>query len=376
MIYLDYAANHPVDPVVLTHFCEVEQRCCGNPNASHPAGQAAKQQMARTTEAIAALLGVRPTEVLYTSGATESNNLALKGIALAGGRRSGHILTTPLEHSSVSGSLEALRQQGFTVDRLDILPDGTLDIAQLRARLREDTVLVAISAVSSELGTIQPVEQVADMLRAFPHCRLHVDAAQAVGRIPLSFAGVDTVSIAPHKFGGLNGSGLLIKREGLALELLLHGGESASAYRSGTPAVALAAAAEVALRLALENREVRFARVRALHDRLLEGLRRYPKVRINSSDCAVPHILNLSIAGVKGTRFQQALAGQGVCVSVKSACASDGQPSEAVLAISCDRRNALSSWRISLSHLTTEQEIEAFLQIFDVCYHTLAEKNP
>lgn len=230
----------------------------------------------------------------------------------------------------------------------------------------------ATDAVDSELGTVQPIAQIAEILRDWPNCRLHVDATQAVGKTALVLEGVDTMSIAPHKFYGLNGSGLLFKRSGLILKPQIQGGTSTTIYRSGTPALALAVSTEKALELALTHQEERIRHVRELNDRLRAALSRYPNVRINSPESAVPHILNLSVRGVKGTVFQQALSEAGVCVSVKSACSADGMPSKAVFAVSRDRKNALSSWRISLSHLTTHDELERFLQLFDRCYKELA----
>ncbi len=286
-------------------------------------------------------------------------------------RAGGHIISTPLEHASVTGALSALEKQGCTVDLVDIKSDGTIDLDCLRDLLRDDTVLVAVCAVDSELGTVQPIREIAEILKGCPGCHLHVDATQAVGKAELVIDCADTVSIAPHKFYGLNGSGLLIKKRGAALEPQIHGGGSTTPYRSGTPTLGLAAATETALRLALDEQERRIAHVTALNRRLHTELAKYPAVRINSPDAAVPHILNLSVAGVKGTAFQRSLAECGVCVSVKSACSSDGAPSKAVFAVSGDRKIALSSWRISLSHLTTQTELTEFLQIFDRCYHEL-----
>lgn len=375
MIYLDYAANTPADPAVLDAFCQTERRFIGNANAAHPAGQAARAEMARVTDSIASLLDVSPQEIIYTSGASESNNLAIKGIVQAGGQPGRHIITTPLEHASVTGALSALGRQGCAVDVVDIRRDGTVDVQHLRTLLRQDTALVCVCAVDSELGAVQPIPEIVEILQGYPHCRLHVDATQAVGRTAPIWRGVDTVSLAPHKFYGLNGCGLLLKKKKLALEPLIHGGGSTTPYRSGTPALGLAVSAETALRLALENQPQRTARVKALNQQLRAGLGGYPTVCINSPDDAVPNILNLSVRGVKGTVFQRALASYGVCVSVKSACSTDGAPSQAVYAVSRDRRNALSSWRISLSHLTTEAEIAAFLEIFQRCYQELVPQE-
>lgn len=371
MIYLDYSANTPADPAVLQAFVQTEQNFIGNPNSTHPLGLAAKAEMARATEHIAALLGVQPNEIIYTSGASESNNLAIKGLASANRHHGRHIISTGLEHSSAAGSLTALQEQGWEIDLVSIGRDGKIDLEELRELLRPDTVLVALCAVDSELGTVQPVAEVVEILKDYPHCRLHIDATQAVGKTALTWQGVDTMSIAPHKFYGLNGSGILLKRSGVALTPQIHGGASTTLYRSGTPALALAVSTETALSLALENQPARMQKVQALNARLRKALSAYPKVRINSPADAVPHILNLSVQGVKGTRFQQALGENGVCVSVKSACSSDGTPSRAVFAVSRDRKTALSSWRISLSHLTSEEELTGFLQIFDRLYHEL-----
>ena len=371
MIYLDYSANTPVDARVLEQFCAVERRCIGNANSHHQAGSAAKAEIDAATIKIASLLGVQPAEIIYTSGASEANNFALKGLARLSRHTGRHIISTPLEHSSVSGTLTALQEQGYEIDLLDVKQDGTVDLEHLKDLLRPDTICVAVTLVDSELGVVQPVQEIAAILKAYPHCHLHVDATQAVGKIPVSFEGVDTMSLTAHKFYGLNGIGLLVKRRNLALEPLIHGGESTTIYRSGTPTVALASSLACALDLAVIDLPGRVDHVAKLNAELRAALSTYPLVRINSPEHAIPHVLNLSVRNVKGTVFQRELDAKGVCVSVKSACSSDGLPSRAVFAVSRDRRNALSSWRISLSHLTTEDEIKAFLQAFDVCYREL-----
>ena len=371
MIYLDYSANTPVDTRVLEQFCAVERRCIGNANSHHQAGSAAKAEIDAATIKIASLLGVQPAEIIYTSGASEANNFALKGLARLSRYAGRHIISTPLEHSSVSGTLTALQEQGYEIDLLDVKQDGTVDLEHLKDLLRPDTICVAVTLVDSELGVVQPVQEIAAILKAYPHCHLHVDATQAVGKIPVSFEGVDTMSLTAHKFYGLNGIGLLIKRRNLALEPLIHGGESTTIYRSGTPTVALASSLACALDFAVTGLPGRVDHVAKLNAELRAALSTYPLVRINSPEHAIPHVLNLSVRNVKGTVFQRELDAKGVCVSVKSACSSDGLPSRAVFAVSRDRRNALSSWRISLSHLTTEDEIKAFVQAFDVCYREL-----
>ncbi len=367
MIYLDYSAGTPADPAALEAFVRAEKEYPANPNSSHAAGAAARERLADVTEKIAGLLGVEPQEIVYTSGASEANNLAVKGIARARRNFGRHVISTALEHPSVSAPLTWLQEQGYEIDLADIRRDGKIDTGHLEELLREDTVLVAVSAVDSELGVVQPVEEISGIVRRYPNCALHVDATQAAGKIPLSFDGPDTASLAAHKFYGLCGAGLLVRKNGVVLDPLIHGGTGASLYRGGTPALALAASMEAALRLSLEELPARYEKVLALNRTLREELSRFACVRINSPEDAVPHILNVSVQGVKGTRMQQLLSERGVCVSVKSACSTDGAPSRAVFAVSRDRKNALSSFRISLSHMTGEDEVTEFLEIFGQC---------
>ena len=365
MIYLDYTANAPVEERVLEAFCEAERRCVGNANARHGAGAEARTLMQRAMQTVAGLLNVRPDEVIFTSGASESNNTAIMGVAHASRHIGRHIITTPLEHPSVSGCLTALQERGWEIDVLDVDRRGRVDVAQLKELLRRDTVLVTLCAVDSELGVVQPVEEVSECLKAWPDCRFHVDATQAVGKIPFDFNLADTVSLSAHKFGGLNGSGLLWKREGVGMEPLIYGGVSASLYRSGTPAVGLAASLARALEIALPEREKRFSYVQGLNAALREALSKRPGIRVNSPSDAIPHILNLGADGVKGAALRNALAEKGACVSVKSACSVENTPSRAVYAVTRDRRVALESWRVSLSHLTTEAELDEFLRLLD-----------
>ncbi len=367
MIYLDYAANHPVEEKVLECFCQTELHFPGNPNSSHPAGRAANEEQARITASVAELLGAEPEEVIFTSGATEANNLAIKGICHSTRHLGRHIISTPLEHSSVSGTLTYLQEKGYEIDLLPIQRDGTVDLQELDALLRQDTILVAITAVDSELGVIQPIAAVKQALKNYPNCHLHVDATQAIGRIPFSFSGIDTMSLAAHKFGGLNGSGILLKRKGIALEPQMHGGTSTTLYRSGTPTLALNASTELALRMSLQARQEHWDYVQHLNSILREEFALRKAIQINSPANSVPYILNLSVEGIRGTEIQQRLGNWGVCVSVKSACSVENTPSRAVFAVTRNRKAALSSWRISLSWHTKEDEIRTFLQLLDQC---------
>lgn len=375
MVYLDYAANTPVNEEVLKTFCDVSMSYIANPNSSHPLGRAAKARLDESTKQIADLLGVQKSEVIYTSGASESNNLAIKGIAGSYKKQGKHIITTYLEHSSVTGAVTALQNSGFEVDFVDILENGLVDLNHLKELLRDDTILVSICCVDSELGIRQPVEQIGELLSEYPYCFFHVDATQAIGKIPASFANIDLVTFAPHKFYGLNGSGVLIKKEGIMLEPLIHGGMSTTTFRSGTPMLALAAATEKALTLAFAEMKARYKAVERLNQTLRQALSQYPGIKMNSTEQAVPFILNISLKGINTEKLQEELGEQEIYVSTKSACCAANTPSRPVYALTKDRKRALSTLRISLSHLTTEEEIDTFLKCFDGCYLRLKKQG-
>lgn len=371
MIYLDYAANTPTDPEVMSCFINENNRYIANPNSSHRLGREAKEKLATITQHVAELMRVKASEIIYTSGASEANNLAIKGIAGSYKNNGKHIISTCLEHPSVSGTLTYLQSSGYEIDLVDITEDGLVDLQHLKELLRKDTVLVSICSVDSELGVRQPIEAIGELLTGYPDCYFHTDATQAIGKVPVSFEKVDCVTFTPHKFYGLNGSGVLIKKEQIVLTPLIHGGTSTSIYRSGTPAIGLAAGVDKALELACSQLEERYLKVKQMNDYLKQQLFSYKKVRINSTKNSVPHILNLSVQGVKGTSFQEALGEEGICVSVKSACSVPGSPSRPVYAVTKDKKNAMCSWRISLSHLTTKEELESFLVVFHKCYERL-----
>ena len=370
VIYLDWAAHTPADDRVLRLFCEAEYG--GNPLSGHSVGREAQKRLDDATAQIAELLHVDPGELIHTSGASEANNTAIKGFARAGRHVGKHIISTALEHPSVSGPLTALQEQGYEIDLVNIGRDGRVDCEHLQELCRSDTVLVAVSAVDSELGTVQPIEAIVDIVKDYPQCRLHVDAVQAIGKMPFSFDGIHSASISPHKFFGLTGCGLLWKQDRLAMEPLIHGGASSTIYRSGTPAVSLAAATAHALSLAHAGLAAQWEHISGLNQQLRRQLSAYPLVRINSPKGAIPHILNVSVKGIKARDFQEKLDQNGVCVSVKSACSTPNTPSRAVFAVSRDRQNALSSWRISMSRQTTQEEIAEFLERFDQIYREIS----
>jgi cysteine desulfurase len=375
MIYLDYAANTPVDGEVLDCFVEVTKLYTANPNSWHLLGKQTKLKIDELTEEIAALLKVKASEIIYTSGASEANNLAIKGIVGAYKQNGKHIISTCLEHPSVSGALTYLQSQGYEIDLVDITKDGTIDLEHFKELLRNDTVLVSVCMVDSELGVRQPVEEISRILENYPNCYFHTDATQAVGKIPVPFEVADCITFTPHKFFGLNGCGVLIKQEQVVLQPLIHGGTSTTIYRSGTPVIGLIAATLKALEISYWNMEERLRIVSERNEYIKKKLLQYKKVRINSTNYSVPHILNLSVSGVKGGAFQEALEENGVCVSVKSACSVQNSPSRPVYAVSKDKKNAMCSWRISLSHLTSQEELDCFLDVFDRSYEKLTGIN-
>ena len=374
MIYLDYAANTPVEKEVLEAFNETTIKYFGNPNSTHKLGLEAKNVIDNSTEHIFNMLKAEykiddDKDIIYTSGSSESNNLAIKGVARTYRENGKHIITSSLEHSSVMGPLSYLKDIGYEVDVLNIGKDGKIDINNLKELIRQDTILVSICSTDSELGTVQPITEIAQIIKEYPNCYFHVDATQSIGKLDYDFSNVDLITFAPHKFYGLNGFGVLLKKKKLVLEPLIHGGVSTSMYRSGTPVVGQIVALEKALEIALKHKEERMKIVNKLNGIIREDISKYSKVDINSFEDDNPYILNIGVRDVKATTFKEELEKHDVCISIKSACAVTSTPSRSVMSIYKDRKRAFSSFRISLSHLTTEEEINEFLKIFKECYN-------
>ncbi len=376
MIYLDYAANTPVDEGVLLTYIEATRNYIGNPNSKHQAAKAASEYIELATKNILDLLRAEHMDLIYTSGASEANNLAVKGIQRAYRENGKHIISTALEHSSLSAALTHLQQLGYEIDLVSITKEGTVDLEQLKELIRKDTLLISISYVEGELGVVQPISQIAELIKqADTDCFFHVDATQAVGKIPLDLTGIDLLTFAPHKFFGLNGCGALLIREGIVLEPLIHGGKSTSIFRAGTPVPAFAGSMYQALKLNYDRMQETTETVRNMKEYLIRSFETLEHVKINSPKSSLPYYLNLSIPGVKAIEIQKKLDTYGVCVSTKSACSVDNTPSRAVMAISMDRKRALSSIRISFSAMTTFQEIKEFEEIFKRCYKELLDKD-
>lgn len=372
-LYLDYAANTPVDEEVLKTFNNATLKYFANPNATHGLGVEVNEKIIKTTDEIINLFKENTClndnmEIVYTSGSSESNNLAIKGVAQSYKENGKHIISTFLEHSSVSSPLSYLKEQGYEIDIVGITSDGKVDVDELKRLIRDDTILVSVCYVDSEVGNVQPIQEIAEIVSKYPNCFLHVDATQAVGKTEVDFSGIDLISFAPHKFNGLNGFGGLLKKKDMVLEPLINGGASTTIYRSGTPVIGQICALERALGLTFDNFKKRYEYVNKLNEKLRSKLLSYDNVKINTVSKNNPYILNVSVNGIKAVDFKKKLEEYGVCISIKSACTVTITPSRIVMSMTHDRKRAFASWRISLSHLVTEEDIDKFLEIFDKCY--------
>ena len=372
-LYLDYAANTPVDEEVLKTFNNDTLKYFANPNATHDLGVEVNEKKIKTTDEIINLFKENTRldddmEIVYTSGSSESNNLAIKGVAQTYKENGKHIISTFLEHSSVSSPLSYLKEQGYEIDIVGITSDGKINLDELKRLIRNDTILVSVCYVDSEVGNVQPISEIAELVSKYPNCFLHVDATQAVGKTEVDFSGIDLISFAPHKFNGLNGFGGLLKKKDMVLEPLINGGASTTIYRSGTPVIGQICALERALELTFNNFKKRYEYVNKLNEKLRSKLLSYDNVKINTVSKNNPYILNVSVNGVKAVDFKKKLEEYGVCISIKSACTVTITPSRIVMSMTHDRKRAFASWRISLSHLVAEEDIDKFLEIFDKCY--------
>ena len=374
MIYFDNCATTFVDKRVLDVFNKVCIDYPGNSNSIHSLGVKSKELEDYATKKIAKLLNVNVNDIIYTSGASESNNLAIKGICLKYQNRGKHIITTYLEHSSVSSSIDYLVKNGFEVDYVKINDDGLIDIDHLKSLIREDTILVSISYVDSEIGLVQPIDNIGLLLKDYPKCFFHVDCTQALGKIDIDFSLIDLASMSGHKIFGLKGIGLLIKKEKIVIEPLIHGGKSTTVYRSGTPALPLIVSLMKAIDLVKLNMNNSNKIVSELNNRLVNGLKKYDKVHINSTNNSLKYVVNFSILGIKSETFVHALEEEDIFISTKSACSSNDSISSSVYALTKNRDYSSSSLRVSFSYINTMEEVDRFLDVFDNCYNKLMLK--
>ena len=371
MIYLDYSATTPVDKEVLETFNKVCLEYPGNSNSLHTLGIKSKKLEEYATERIAKMLNVKETEVIYTSGASESNNTAIKGICLKHQNRGKHIITTHLEHSSIIAPLNYLTDMGFEVDFVKIDDNGLVDLEDLKRLLREDTILVSVCMVDSEIGLVEPIKEISNILKDYPKCFFHVDCTQALGKIPLDLTGIDLASMSGHKIYGMKGIGLLIKKENVTIEPLIHGGKSTTPFRSGTPALPLIASMMKAMELIIPNIETNREYIIKLNKKICDRLKEYPLVHINSTINSIPNTINFSLRKIKPETFLHALDEKEIYISTKSACSKANSMSSSVYALTKDEELSNHSLRISISHKVTEEEIDTFLKAFDECYKKL-----
>lgn len=366
-VYLDNSATTPVLPEVAAVMLEVLTKTYGNPSSLHRLGVAAERVKTAARRTLAQVCGVRESEIYFTSGGTEANNLAVKGTARRRRRRGKHLITTAVEHPSVLYACRALEAEGFSVTYLPVGHDGKVSPDSVAASLRDDTVLVSIMQVNNEVGAIQPVEKIGSLIKEKNRDTLfHVDAVQSFGKLPVNPSSwqADLVTLSAHKIHGPKGIGALYRKEGILLEPLLHGGDQETGLRPGTENMAGIAGFAEAARLALRHRERHAAQMEKLRQRLFQGmLARIPDVTANGSGEVAPHILNVTVNGIKGEVLVHMLEEQGIYISTGSACHSRrAAPSHVLLAMGRSEQEIAASLRFSFSPLNSEEEIDYTLE--------------
>ena len=365
MIYLDNSATTKPYPEVIESFTKVSMDYFGNPSSLHGMGIQAEKLLSTARKQIADLLKVKSSEVLFTSGGTEGNNLAIKGVALANQHRGKHIITTAIEHPSVDEACEALVEKGFEVTQLPVNGEGQISLADLAQAIREDTILVSIMHVNNEVGSIQPIAEIGKLLKNYPQILFHVDRVQGMGKVELLLAdvGVDLCTISGHKIHGLKGTGVLYVRQGVPIMPLFSGGNQESKLRSGTENVAGIVALAKAMRMSLQNQTLYEQKLKEIRTVFYNGLQGIDGVKINSPIGGAPHIINFSVPGIKSEVLLHELETEGVYVSTTSACSSKKRTaSKTVLAMFHNQERALSVIRISTSFHNEVAEAKQALQ--------------
>lgn len=358
MVYFDYSATTPVNPIVLEQFMQNTIRFFANPNSVHRLGVEALQEINRATEEILKLLELTDHELIYTSGATEANNLAIKGYCLKHQEEGKHLIVSPYEHSSVVSAFRQLSDLGFDIDVIEATSDGIITVDLLKSYIREDTIFVSIGSINSETGVSQDIEAIASFLKEYPKIAFHTDATQAIGKKKIKFNDVDLVSIAAHKFYGMKGVGCLLRKKNILIESQISGGHSLSIYRSGTPATPLLLSLKDALSEIFSTFEEDLKYVTSLHEYLSSSLLNHRSIIINSTKNSVPHIFNISIIGHTSSEVQSFLSRKEIYVSTQSACSQNASFSQIIYKMTGDEERARSSIRISLSRLTTKDEVD------------------
>ena len=367
VIYLDNASTSKVNPEVLESFNQITLKYFANSSSIHQLGQESNRLLEKSREQILSLLNLKHHEVIFTSGATEANNLAIKGYALANRNRGNHLITSATEHPSVLNTFKQLEKYGFKVTVLPVNEKGVVEVNSLRDAINDQTILVSIMSVNNEIGAINPIREIGECLKNYPKIAFHVDMTQAIGKVDIPLDNVDMFSFTGHKIHGLLGSGALIKNKKIVLEPQNSGGGQENGLRSGTNTVALSASLAKALRLAIDEQEANYKKVSELRDYLVSYLKdKDDKYILNSFDKNNPYIVNFSLKSRKASVVVEALSNRGIMVSSLSACHSKNEDySYVVYALNHDMCLAHNTIRVSFSYDNTLEEVKTFTKELD-----------
>ena len=367
IIYLDNASTSKVNPEVLESFNQITLKYFANSSSIHQLGQESNRLLEKSREQILKLFKLKHHEVIFTSGATEANNLAIKGYAFANRSRGNHLITVSTEHPSVLNTFKQLEKYGYEITILPVNEKGVVEVNSLKAAIKDNTILVSVMAVNNEIGVINPIKEIGELLKNYPKIVFHVDMTQAIGKVNIPLENVDMFSFAGHKIHGLLGSGALIKDRNVLLEPQNSGGGQESGLRSGTNTVALSASLAKALRLALDKQKENYEKVSALRDYLVSYLKSNDdKFVINSSDKNNPYIVNFSLLNRKASVVVEALSNKGIMVSSLSACHSKNEDySYVVYALTKDMKLAHNTVRVSFSYENTLNDVELLIRALD-----------
>ncbi|CAM4202636.1 cysteine desulfurase [Erysipelothrix inopinata] len=363
-IYLDYASTTPIRPEIIADAHKIQQEFFENADSLHYGGQRVSDLVTKSRQYLAKQFNVLPQEVIFTSGASESNSAAIKGIAFANKHLGNHIITSKVEHSSVMGACKQLEDVfGFEVDYVGVDETGSVDLHQLKQLIRKDTILVALLAVNNEVGSINDIQEITSIVKKNPNTYLHIDGVQALARHDFELKQIDSVSFSAHKIYGVKGSGLWILKAHTPCLPLINGGQQQYGKRGGTTDNVAAILWAKTLRLALEDSKTYYNHVQELSNLLYETFENEPGIVLNSSRLGSPYIFNMSVLNVGSEIMMNGLNAKGIAVSAQSTCNSQSlKPSHVLMAMGANEKRALSSVRISLSHLTTRAEIEKTIE--------------